>query len=563
MKRSTSPIHVSYPDLIWTEHIIQIKSYYVKDCPVSVGDKDNNWLPLSLFISPLYLDSIVVPIWSKHEQTSDLWGGQFQKMSKNSIKLEPSEPGLFENFDPPKFTTKTPVTTINEQLEMGDEIGKFLQSELQPTLKDIERQLTIRQAVSERTQALMAKVLQAMIGVQASQIDFWATNILDEQNSKARRYEIQCPSLLRITLVPVPDEILDSKCSPIDKILQIEHALALFNLKIGERILAHLCEQLQEQLAIDVLCQMIHNLREAKRAHFAKALNENGANANYFNLAANSINSHQDSQAGSYMLGEQIIARSDTANKDVIGIINKPFGILQRSQAGVKTKRYHQLTPQAIRKQIMRPMLHQKENLVLEQNQETQITIVNNDMPPPNSGPRGQSQPEQGSTGPCTPRNAARLQAMIFPPASNAEQEIPEISNMMTKETIKDHMHKWMLKGFDLIPVGKDDEGQYGPGFDPGVPYATDWRKAKQLGQTPTIDDVRAFWRENNFDLRVACVRREYVLKDDSETLQPAKIIRQEFRNQLGRYRNRSLSSCNKKQRYNSSERRSESRDRS
>jgi hypothetical protein len=49
----------------------------------------------------------------------------------------------------------------------------------------------------------------------------------------------------------------------------------------------------------------------------------------------------------------------------------------------------------------------------------------------------------------------------------------------LTKETIKEHMHKGMLKGFDLIPVGKDDEGYYWPGFGPGVPHATDWRKAK------------------------------------------------------------------------------------
>ncbi|KAA6357582.1 MAG: hypothetical protein EZS28_046891, partial [Streblomastix strix] len=41
-------------------------------------------------------------------------------------------------------------------------------------------------------------------------------------------------------------------------------------------------------------------------------------NANYFNLAANSVNSHLNSEIGSHMLGAQVIARSDTANKDVI-----------------------------------------------------------------------------------------------------------------------------------------------------------------------------------------------------------------------------------------------------
>ncbi|KAA6400874.1 MAG: hypothetical protein EZS28_003595, partial [Streblomastix strix] len=78
-------------------------------------------------------------------------------MSKNSIKPEPSEPGLLVNFDQPTFTARTPVTTTVEQQELGDEIGKFLQSEQQPTLHNIERHLTPRQAVSERIQALMTK----------------------------------------------------------------------------------------------------------------------------------------------------------------------------------------------------------------------------------------------------------------------------------------------------------------------------------------------------------------------------------------------------------------------
>ncbi|KAA6375313.1 MAG: hypothetical protein EZS28_029162 [Streblomastix strix] len=134
---------------------------------------------------------------------------------------------------------------------------------------------------------------------------------------------------------------------------------------------------------------------------------------------------------------------------------------------------------------------------------------------------------------------------------------------VMTKETFKHHMYRWMLKGFDLIPVGKDDEGQYWPSFGPGVPHETDWRKSKQQGIAPSMDEVRAFWREYNFDLRVACVKKEYDSEDDSEPLQSAKTTRQEFRNSFGRHRNRFLSPRNKRSRYDSPDRRSESRDRS
>ncbi|KAA6390572.1 MAG: hypothetical protein EZS28_013904 [Streblomastix strix] len=443
---------------------------------------------------------------------------------------------------------------------MGDEIGKFLQAELQPTLQDIERQLTPRQAISERTQMVMAKVSEAMTGVQANEIDFWATNILDEQNGEARRREIRCPSLLHVTSVSVPDEVLDAKRSPIDKILQSDQALALYNFRLGEGMLAHLCEQQEDNLAINILSQMIHNLREAERMHFARSRNENGTNANYFNLAANSVNSHINSEIGSHMLGAQVIARSDTVNKDAIGITNLLFGIQQLGKARVKTKRFRQLTPSAIWKQVMRPMLNYNENQAQVQNQEIQIWIIQDDMPPPNSGPRDQPPPGHGL---YVQRNAAIPQSTIFPPTLNVEQEIPGIPNILTKETIKDHMHRWMLNGFDLIQMGKDDEGHYWPGFGPGVPHATYWRKTKQQGQTPSMDDIKAFWREHNFVLRVACVRKEYDSEDDSETLQPAKTTRQEFRNRFGRHRNRSLSLHNKRSRYDYPDRGGESRERS
>ncbi|KAA6369964.1 MAG: hypothetical protein EZS28_034509 [Streblomastix strix] len=481
-------------------------------------------------------------------------------MSKNSIKPEPSEPGLFVNFDTPKFTTKIPVATAVEQPEMVDEIGKFLQAELQPTLQDIERQLTPRQAVSERTQMVMAKVLEAMTGVQANEIDFWATNILDEQNGEARRREIQCPSLLPVTSTPVPDEVLDAKRSPIDKILQKERAPAPYNFRIGEGMLAHLCEQQEYNLAIDILSQMIHNLRVAERTHFSRVRNENGTNANYFNLAANSVNSHLNSEIGSHMLGEQVIARSDTANKDAIGITNLLFGIQKLGKARVKTKRFRQLTSSAIWKQVMRPMLNQIENQALVQNQGIQIRRIQDDMPTPNSGPRDQPPPGHGL---YAQRNDAIPQSTIFPPTLNVEQEIPGIPNISTKETTKDHMRRWMLKGFDLIPVGKDDEGHYWPSFGPGIPHATDRRKTKQQGQTPSMDDIKAFYREHNFELRVACARNEYDSEDDSETTQPAKTTRRKFGNRFGRHRNRSLSPHNKRSRYDSPDRGGESRERS
>ncbi|KAA6394080.1 MAG: hypothetical protein EZS28_010394 [Streblomastix strix] len=313
-----------------------------------------------------------------------------------------------------------------------------------------------------------------MTGVQASEIDFWASNILDEQNGEARRRDIQCPSLLLITSVPVPDEVQDSKRSPIDKILQSEQALSLYNFRIGEGMLAHLCDQLEDNFAIDIISEMIYNQREAETTHFTRAWNENGTNANYFNLAANSINSHLNSEMGSHMLGAHAIAMSDTANKYAIGTTNLLFGIQQLGKARVKTKRFRQLTPLAIWKQIMSLVLNQNENQALEQNQEVQIVRMHNDMPPPNSGPRDQPPPEQGQN---AQRNAAISQSTIFPPTLNGEQEIPGISNVLTRETIKDHLRKWILKRFDLISVGQDDEGQYRPGFCPDVPHVTDQRK--------------------------------------------------------------------------------------
>ncbi|KAA6310676.1 MAG: hypothetical protein EZS28_056271 [Streblomastix strix] len=100
-------------------------------------------------------------------------------------------------------------------------------------------------------------------------------------------------------------------------------------------------------------------------------------------------------------------------------------------------------------------MLNQNENQVLAQNQEIQIWRIQDDMPPPNSGPRDQPPPGHGL---YAQRNTAIPLSTIFPPTLNAEQDIPGIPNVLTIKTIIDHVHKCMLKGFDLIPVGKDDE---------------------------------------------------------------------------------------------------------
>ncbi|KAA6397684.1 MAG: hypothetical protein EZS28_006790 [Streblomastix strix] len=88
----------------------------------------------------------------------------------------------------------------------------------------------------------------------------------------------------------------------------------------------------------------------------------------------------------------------------------------------------------------MGPMLNQNENQAFEQNRETQITKAHIDTPPPNAGPRDQPPPGQGPAGPYIPRNAIKPKVIIFPPALNKEQEIPEISNVKIKETLNVHM---------------------------------------------------------------------------------------------------------------------------
>ncbi|KAA6402055.1 MAG: hypothetical protein EZS28_002420 [Streblomastix strix] len=277
-----------------------------------------------------------------------------------------------------------------------------------------------------------------------------------------------------------------------------------------------------------------------------------------FNCEYDQLTFEQSNQ--NTQLGAQLIAKSDIAKKYAIGITNLLFGIQQLGKTRVKTKRFRQLTPSAIQKQIMRSMLNQNENQALEQNQEILIRGTHNDIPSQNSGQRGQPPSGQGL---YAQRNAAISQSTIFLPALNAEQEISGISNVLTKETIKDHIRRWMLKGINLIPVDKDDEGQYWPGFGPGISHATNWIKSKQYGLPPSQEEVKSFQREYNFEFRVACVKKEYDSEDVSETIQPAKSTRQEFRNRFGKYRNRSLSPYSMRARYDSPERRSESTQRS
>ncbi|KAA6369587.1 MAG: hypothetical protein EZS28_034885 [Streblomastix strix] len=135
-------------------------------------------------------------------------GGYFKKMSKNSVKSQSSEPTPFVNFDAPKFTARTPTTTVLEQTEPRDVIGNFICYEYQHTLQDVERQLTPRQAVNETMQAVLEKDQKAVMKMHITKIDFWTMNILVEQNYEACRREVQCPSKLPFTTIQHPDQML-------------------------------------------------------------------------------------------------------------------------------------------------------------------------------------------------------------------------------------------------------------------------------------------------------------------------------------------------------------------
>ncbi|KAA6388277.1 MAG: hypothetical protein EZS28_016194 [Streblomastix strix] len=127
------------------------------------------------------------------------------------------EPGLFGNFETPKFTTKMQTTIITEQFNAEDNIGKFLQTEHQPMLQDIEHQLTPRQVVSEKTAIIISRVLESITCTIIADIDFQALNIFAEKNAEAQRRKIQCLQLLPITNIPQYDQILGTNRSPIDK----------------------------------------------------------------------------------------------------------------------------------------------------------------------------------------------------------------------------------------------------------------------------------------------------------------------------------------------------------
>ncbi|KAA6371911.1 MAG: hypothetical protein EZS28_032564 [Streblomastix strix] len=80
--------------------------------------------------------------------------------------------------------------SVVEQSEPGDKNRKFFQPEHQPTLLDIERQVTSKQMISKRTQTIMAKLLKVITRTYITEIDFSATNIQDEQNGEAHRKKI-------------------------------------------------------------------------------------------------------------------------------------------------------------------------------------------------------------------------------------------------------------------------------------------------------------------------------------------------------------------------------------
>ncbi|KAA6347349.1 MAG: hypothetical protein EZS28_052035, partial [Streblomastix strix] len=117
----------------------------------------------------------------------------------------------------------------------------------------------------------------------------------------------------------------------------------------------------------------------------------------------------------------------------------------------------------------------------------------------------------------------------LFHPALNGNHEIPEIPDVETKFVIRVHTHRRILQGFDLILVGDNDDGQCLPSIGPYRVYAMNWRRAKQAGTPPSIEEVNAFWKEVNFNLSIAYVRMEHDSDEKSQTMKLSKTSKEEF----------------------------------
>ncbi|KAA6394761.1 MAG: hypothetical protein EZS28_009708 [Streblomastix strix] len=243
----------------------------------------------------------------------------------------------------------------------------------------------------------------------------------------------------------------------------------------------------------------IDNVLQSQQTHFLYnfklwqgALIKNGKDTNFFKQAMNTIYVQLNRAAAQHLLGEQMIVKSDITCKNTIGINN--YFVWNHAAGPAKSQDQKILLAGTIgNKETNNNGDVKLERKPSTQTKKTQITITKNQYVNSKLKTTIHLPSRQRSTGPYTPRNAVIPQTTIFHPTLNTEQEIAKIPKIRTKETINDQMNRQMLKGFDLIPVGKIDQGQNWLGFGPRIRNIVDRRKSKQQGLPTSMEELKAF----------------------------------------------------------------------
>ncbi|KAA6357658.1 MAG: hypothetical protein EZS28_046815 [Streblomastix strix] len=139
-----------------------------------------------------------------------VFGVPFSNMQRKSKVMEepPEYSCIFNNLEPPRFTKKTPVVPTIEQHVPGAEIAKLMERNQQPTLSDLEKQLSPMQPICDEAQVIVSNFLQYI-----ALIDILNFHILQKKESLVKRLKLQ------ITTIYIPGK-LNSTTDSLSKLFR-------------------------------------------------------------------------------------------------------------------------------------------------------------------------------------------------------------------------------------------------------------------------------------------------------------------------------------------------------
>jgi hypothetical protein len=124
---------------------------------------------------------------------------------KSGEKPDPNVSSTFDNLQQRSNKQKQNVFMDKDNDETKTDIFDSIDGQQHATIGDVERQMTQKLGCSELTRIHIEEMMKQIAGQDPDSLDFWVTDINDEQHAESRRRSVQLPMFIAEADIQIAD----------------------------------------------------------------------------------------------------------------------------------------------------------------------------------------------------------------------------------------------------------------------------------------------------------------------------------------------------------------------